>query len=311
MSITSEDVRNAYRFILGREPESEDVIRTQRDAHRSVTDLRAAFLQSAEFRNQFPSGGPFLAFDPIPDVEVETDAASLNAMVDRTASCWTKAGATEPYWSVLGERYLSSEWSKNRDEFYRSGYGDRDFVVALLARVGRSPKDVASVVEFGCGVGRCTIPLARTFARVIGVDVSPNHLQLARQYANAEGLTNIELLQATSSDIMPARDYDLWFSRLVLQHNPPPVIGATLKETFRRLNPKGVAVIHIPTYRRGYSFHIDEYLDDKRPPGVETHSMPAPLLLEIARNNNCWLMDIHEEPGHKDEIHHIFTFGKN
>ena len=49
MSISDEDVCNAYKFILGRSPENDAVIRAHREAHSSIDDLRASFLSSKEF----------------------------------------------------------------------------------------------------------------------------------------------------------------------------------------------------------------------------------------------------------------------
>ncbi len=335
MTISDEDVRNAYRFILGRMPESEDVVRGHRESHRSIADLRTTFLGSPEFRNQgFTSAGPFLAFEPPPHVDIDADPSTIRAMLARTASYWARVGKAEPYWSMgAGEKFLVSQWSDNQGEFYRSGNDDRDLVVALLRRVGRSPKDVKRVIEYGCGVGRSTIPLARTFASVAGIDISSSHLDLAMRYASAERMGNIEFLLTTPDDLMPTKEYDLWFSRAVLPHNPPPVIGAILAETFKRLEANGTAIVVLPTYISGYSFHLDEYmsetsrelreldgllargLDDGNAARqvvrlAERHAMPAHAVLKIARDQHCWLMDVHEEPGHPDEILHVFTFGK-
>ncbi len=65
MSISDEDVRNAYRFILGRQPESEELVRSHRDTHRSVAELRIALLKSEEFQN-LRFRGPFLPYEPQP-----------------------------------------------------------------------------------------------------------------------------------------------------------------------------------------------------------------------------------------------------
>jgi SAM-dependent methyltransferase len=311
MSISDDDVRNAYRFILGRAPENENVVRGHRNSHQSIADLRIAFLRSDEFRNQeFVSEGPFLALEPPPDVDVKASPSELRSMVARTIGCWAKAGASEPYWSVLGEKFLSGRWNENRDDFYKSGVDDTKFLVALLRRVGRSPEDVKRVVDFGCGVGRITIPLARTFANVVAIDISQMHLDLAKQYANAAELSNIGFLLATPDNIMPATGYDLWFSRLVLMHNPPPVIGAILRQAFEGLVSNGAAIVYLPTYKVGYSFHLDDYMKDTHPPEIEFHPMPVSSVLKIASEQNCWLMDIHEERGHKDGIFHLFTFVK-
>jgi hypothetical protein len=51
--LSRDDVINAYRFILGRAPESEQVIEGHR-RHRTFDELRLVFLMSGEFRTRFP-----------------------------------------------------------------------------------------------------------------------------------------------------------------------------------------------------------------------------------------------------------------
>ena len=50
--LSREDVINAYKFILGRAPESEQVIEGHR-GYGTVDELRLAFLMSSEFRTRF------------------------------------------------------------------------------------------------------------------------------------------------------------------------------------------------------------------------------------------------------------------
>lgn len=50
---TREDVMNCYRYILGREPESEDVVSWYADNVKDADDLRIAFLRSEEFREKY------------------------------------------------------------------------------------------------------------------------------------------------------------------------------------------------------------------------------------------------------------------
>ena len=44
------------------------------------------------------------------------------------------------------------------------------------------------VVELACGTGRIAVPIARAGIEVIGVDASPGMLEVAREYAEAEGV---------------------------------------------------------------------------------------------------------------------------
>ncbi len=51
-SLSREDVRNGYRFILGREPENESAL-SHHLSHRSFDDLRLSLLKSSEFQGKY------------------------------------------------------------------------------------------------------------------------------------------------------------------------------------------------------------------------------------------------------------------
>ena len=44
------------------------------------------------------------------------------------------------------------------------------------------------MVELACGTGRIAVPIAKAGVRVIGVDASAGMLEVAREYAAAEGV---------------------------------------------------------------------------------------------------------------------------
>jgi hypothetical protein len=122
--------------------------------------------------------------------------------------------------------------------------------------------------------------------------------------------TNVSFLQVTPENLHPGSGFDLWFSRLVLQHNPPPVTLAIMDRMFAGLVPQGVAVVHVPTYHYGYSFNISDYLADKLPPEhMHMHATPQKPILELAWHHGCCLLDVREEaiPGW---ITNVFVFQK-
>jgi hypothetical protein len=124
------------------------------------------------------------------------------------------------------------------------------------------------------------------------------------------GHTNVSFLQVTPENLHPGTGYDLWFSRLVLQHNPPPVTLAILDRMFAGLVQQGVAVIHVPTYYSGYSFNVSDYLADRLPPAhMRMHATPQKPILELAWRHGCCVLDIREEniPG---KVTNIFVFQK-
>jgi SAM-dependent methyltransferase len=102
-------------------------------------------------------------------------------------------------------------------------------------------------LEIGCGIGRNTVHLARHFAHVDGVDVSPTMVRSAL----ARGVPpNVRLHALSGRDLQPLPDvtYDLVFSHLVFQHiTSEPDIAGYLREAGRVLRSGGVAVLQFDT----------------------------------------------------------------
>ena len=68
----------------------------------------------------------------------------------------------------------------------------------LISKIKIDSNDV--VVDFGCGPGFFSIPLAKIARRTIGVDISPRMLEKAAGHAKKEGVT-IEFLQSDGTEI--------------------------------------------------------------------------------------------------------------
>jgi hypothetical protein len=98
---------------------------------------------------------------------------------------------------------------------------------------------------------------------------------------------------------MPGSDkgapFDLWFSYLVLQHNPPPVMVTILRRMFALLAPGGVALFQVPTYITGYRFDCATYLRSPPVDPVEGHVLPQQDVLALAREAGCEVLEIRED----------------
>jgi SAM-dependent methyltransferase len=66
--------------------------------------------------------------------------------------------------------------------------------------------------------------LAGKFKRVDGYDISPGHLERARQRAQETGIRNVALHECSSNMLASLEKCDFFYSRIVFQHKPPPVI---------------------------------------------------------------------------------------
>lgn len=294
---SSEEVKFAYRYLLGREPENEVVLSDYAFGCADWRELRKEFLDSSEFKLQ-QKPLPRLPLD-VPAMTVETHGPSdkLKKLFSITGKQWSRLGTTEPHWSVLTqEPFLRGNLSNNREAFYASGESDVQMLINTMARAGLCASDYSHCLEFGCGIGRVTAPLARCFSRVTGVDISAPHIELAAEHAQDEDLRNIEFRQIREIDDLQTLDgFDLLFSRLVLQHNPPPVTARLLDQLLLQLSPGGVAFIQIPTYKSGYRFIIDEYLANPNSATFDTHFFPQTQLLQLIAKCQCTVLEIRED----------------
>jgi SAM-dependent methyltransferase len=291
---TPATVRMAYLLILGREPESEMAVAHALD-YDTVAQMRAAFLASEEFRSH--AGRLFAAVglpaQPLdaPPLEVEwladaPTAATLLAHVQRT---WTRLGIESPHWSVLSaEEFRPELVAKNEERFFASGGTDAAQLVAILTRHGVAPTTHPHVLEFGCGIGRVTPFLGRHFTRVTALDVSETHMTMARAMVDHVGLRNVTFRIADVADFAMAEPFDIWFSRIVLQHNPPPIMAMILQRALSCLAPGGLAVFQVPTYAARYRFEIADYLAGMHlSDGIEMHVLPQPVVFRLAAEAGC------------------------
>lgn len=91
-------------------------------------------------------------------------------------------------------------------------------------------------------------------------------------------------------------NFDVFFSIIVLQHNPPPVMKVLLTKILGKLNPGGVAYFQIPTYALNYEFSARSCLETKNPPKrVEVHFLPRPELFQIIRSTGCDVLEVRED----------------
>src|SRR5262245_17790508 len=117
----------------------------------------------------------------------------------------------------------------------------RPTTLNLLDRGGVRPG--MRVLDAGCG-GDVTLDLARLVGptgRVVGIDIDATKLELARQEAATQNLTNVEFRHVGIDELRPASEYDLVYSRFLLTHLPDPT--AAVKTMRGALRPGGVLVL--------------------------------------------------------------------
>lgn len=298
---SKEEVLWAYRMLLDREPKSEAVLNHYATNVPSRSALRALFMQSAEFRNTVQGmtavRQPLVRSGPPMEVELDAPADRLAALFARVSAQWHYLGETEPHWSVItNQSYLQTGIADSAEAFYESGRTELAAFEQALARVGLAGQGFEVCVELGCGVGRVTSALAQRCAQVWGVDISAHHLKLAADYAREQGLNNVQWHQVRQvDDVVPVAGFDLLYSRIVLQHNPPPVMQRMLGLLLHALNPGGVAYFQVPTYKAGYRFELSAYLEGDNTTSMEMHYLPQPALFALLAQHGCVLLELRED----------------
>ncbi len=298
MSVFIEDIQFAYRFLLGREP-------SEREAAAwlgvpSLAELRKHFLESFEFRAIALSAArnpPRLPLDLVPlAIEWQAEPNTEKTLLDYVKKTWTKLGEEEPHWSVLSsEEFKAANINEHRQSFYASGATDARLISAVLERNGIAAGRYRRILEYGCGVGRATTHIAKRFQEVIAVDISASHLSLAEKTIADSGNKNVRFVLSKAPDFGIEEGFDLFFSYIVLQHNPPPVIALVLRRMFRCLMPEGLAIFQVPTYVPGYSFSVARYLFEPKLETIEMHCLPQHVIFQLALEAGCMCLEVRED----------------
>ncbi len=179
-----------------------------------------------------------------------TTLRTLGADRDR----WERL-ARDPYYAVLNvEEHRDARLTEeDRVRFARSGEEDMARTVGEIRRWIDPDFAPREAVDFGCGVGRLTMPIARIARRVTGVDISRTMLEEARRNCAAAGVTNARFLLSEEffgqPDELPAAP-DFVHAYIVFQHMVPRA-GRWVTETLLdRLVAGGIGALHFTYARR-------------------------------------------------------------
>lgn len=100
-----------------------------------------------------------------------------------------------------------------------------------------------TVLDLGCGSGENLVPLAKRGADVIGIDISPELMQLARQRLSSYGMAATLQEGSAYATGLPDESVDVVFSMALLHHLDLP---AARHEIHRILRPGGLFILREP-----------------------------------------------------------------
>ncbi|HEX4032130.1 MAG TPA: methyltransferase domain-containing protein [Terracidiphilus sp.] len=168
-----------------------------------------------------------------------------------TDSDWEEWGKSDPYYAVLSApKFRRGALDGSAlNEFFSSGSEHVDHVLSVLQRNFRSDFKPRRSLDFGCGVGRVAVPLARHSGSLTAVDISPTMLHEAARNAASQGVDNIDFLQTGELGSIAPGSLDLVHSYIVFQHIPPNRGKVLFQELLRKLKPGGLGALHLTVAR--------------------------------------------------------------
>lgn len=233
---------------------------------------------------------------------------------------WETLGRVDPYWAVISDDAYRGQRLTDQQlaTFLKSGADHVEDLWRTCQRVFGSGFAPRRVVDFGCGVGRVTLPLARRVDSVVAVDVADSMLSIARELLDRNGVTNVQLVKSDATLSGIHGPFDLVHSVIVLQHIPP-VPGLTLTRRLVELaGDTGIVVLHVlyhNPFRRSALARLahrlvaplrDRY---RRVPEIQMNPYPLNALFKLIQD--AGVRHVHTElTNHADHLGAMLFFRK-
>ncbi len=158
---------------------------------------------------------------------------------------WNQFGKRDPLWAIITwDDKKGNKW--NPDEFFGTGKQEIKDVMEYVKKLGLLPQR-GRALDFGCGVGRLTQALANYFEEVVGIDIAPSMIKLAKRYNRFGGRCIYYLNGADNLRLFSDQEFHFIYTNIVLQHMRPDYAKSYIKEFLRVLKPQGVLIFQLPS----------------------------------------------------------------
>lgn len=170
---------------------------------------------------------------------------AMQSTTERLAKDWEDLGSMDPLYAILSHAdKKNGKWDEK--DFFATG---DDEIRELLVKGQRLnlPRERLTAFDFGCGVGRLTRALSRSFMNVTGIDISASMVEEAKTRNVA--FPTCVFLQNTRADLasFASNTFDLVYSSIVLQHiSDVGAVKTYLAEFIRVLKFGGLLAFQIP-----------------------------------------------------------------
>jgi SAM-dependent methyltransferase len=209
--------------------------------------------------------------------------------MSKAKDIWQGYAVKDAYFAVSTfDKFRSSNIDDAaKAEFFESGRVHVDELWNEFERSSNTELSPKRVLDYGCGVGRILLPMARKCEQATGVDISSAMLDETRRNAQAMRVEGVRLQTADEFFAADADTYDLVHSYIVLQHIDPAIGYQIIDKMLERLEPGGFGMLHVTFTDPSSAFQRFRFKVYRDVPGVHR-------LMNLVRGIKERLMPMYE-----------------
>lgn len=218
---------------------------------------------------------------------------------------WDDFGEKNPYFAVSTHDRFHTENLNDEilEEFFESGEEYTGRIWREIRENLEPDFDPQRSLDFGCGVGRLTLPIARRSQQTVGVDISQKMLDEAEKNARRMNLTNITFIKGDDGLTGLVGEFDFVHSYIVIQHIKPKTGEVIFRRLIELLAENGIGALHLTYYQPGKRSSVFRYkiyrsfpfiyklrnflLKQRKEPLIPVYNYDLNRIMEILQANDC------------------------
>ena len=175
-----------------------------------------------------------------------TKRPNITIDMSKTERTWEHFGKTNPYFAVSTfDKFKNEHLDESAlREFFDSGEAFIERVWKEIETNFETDFLPQKALDFGCGVGRLTLAMAKRCGQVTGIDISEKMLELARNNVDRMNLENVNFVKSEVDCAKDIGEFDFIQSFIVLQHIKPKIGEAIFFKIVKMLAQNGIGVVH-------------------------------------------------------------------
>lgn len=173
----------------------------------------------------------------------------MNNFLKQSEKNWDNLADEDPLWAILSDHSKKGARWKIED-FFESGQKEITKLFNWLNK-NRININFGKALDFGCGVGRLSNPLASMFLQVYGIDISPKMIELAKSYSRYPKNKLCFLVNKVDDlNVFPDNFFDFIYTNITLQHIKQDFALKYIDSFLKKINENGIVIFQIESFKK-------------------------------------------------------------